>query len=109
MINHQVDRQKVDRGCSGWIVAGDQCEGVGELAQPEHMLGGGYVDDGAYSYAHHDPAVLSHVLTYKFNKLKEWLNANKLLIYPDKTHLIVMAGKNKKKRKEVSMMAGGSQ
>jgi hypothetical protein len=101
-------------GCSDRIVAGDQGEGVGELAQPEHVLGGGgcgvmvgYVDDGAYSYAHQDPAVLSHVLTYKYNKLEEWMNANKLVINPDKTHLMVMASKNNKKRKEVSMMAGG--
>ena len=67
----------------------------------------GYVDDGAYSYAHNDPAVLSHVLTYKYNKLEEWMNANKLVINPDKTHLMVMASKNNKKRKEVFMMAGG--
>ena len=107
---HQIDRQKVDRGCSDRIVAGDQ----GDLAQPEHALGGGgcgimvgYVDDGAYSYAHHDPEVLSHVLTYKYNKLEEWMNANKLVINPDKTHLMVMASKNNKKRKEVFMMAGG--
>ena len=68
----------------------------------------GYVDDGAYSYAHNDPAVLSHVLTYKYNKLEEWMNSNKLVINPDKTHLMVMANKkDTAKRKEVTMMAGG--
>ena len=30
----------------------------------------GYVDDGKYSYAHADPAVLSEVLTSKYNLLE---------------------------------------
>jgi hypothetical protein len=76
------------------------CGGCGVLV--------GYVDDGAYSYAHSDPAVLSNVLTYKYNKLEEWMNSNRLVINPDKTHLMVMANKkNTAKRKEVTMMAGG--
>ena len=67
----------------------------------------GYVDDGAYSYAHDDPVVLSTVLTSKYNKLEEWMNANKLVINPDKTHLMVMAAKkDKAKRRQVSMKAG---
>jgi hypothetical protein len=116
--DHQIDRQKADRGCSDRTIAGrdgDQGEEGVELAQAEHgqSVGGcgvmvGYVDDGAYSYAHNDPEVLSGVLTHKYNKLEEWMNANKLVINPDKTHLMVMASKkNTAKRKEVSMMAGG--
>ena len=67
----------------------------------------GYVDDGAYSYAHTDPVVLSQVLTAKYNKLEEWMNANKLVLNADKTHLMVMATKkNSVKRKQVSMQAG---
>ena len=50
--------------------------------------------------------MLSNVLTYKYNKLEEWMNSNKLVINPDKTHLMVMANKTAK-RKEVTMMAGG--
>ena len=68
----------------------------------------GYVVDGAYSYAHDDPAVLSTVLTNKYNKLEEWMNANKLVINPDKTHLMAMAAKkDTAKRRQVSMLAGG--
>ena len=115
--DHQIDSKKPDRGCSERVLPGDQDEGGGQYVQPADDQGGtgcgvmvGYVDDGAYSYAHHDPAVLSHVLTYKYNKLEEWMNANKLVINPDTTHLMVMATKSKTntaKRKEVSMRAGG--
>ena len=68
----------------------------------------GYVDDGAFSYACNDPVELSNVLTSKYNKLAEWMNANKLVINPDKTHLMVMGSKKHvSKRREVSMLAGG--
>ena len=67
----------------------------------------GYVDDGAYSYASPDPTVLSRVLTAKYKKLEDWMNANKLVINPDKTHLMVMADKkNSVKRKNVTIQAG---
>ena len=66
-----------------------------------------YVDDGAYSYAHGDPTVLSGVLTSKYRKLEEWMNGNKLVINPEKTHLMVMASKkNATQRQEVEMLAG---
>ena len=95
--DHEVDAQKADRGCSDKAVYAGQ-GGEGELPMQEDHgqgVGGcgvlvGYVDDGAYSYAHKDPAILSQVLTYKFKKLEEWMNANKLVINPDKTHLMVM-------------------
>ena len=35
------------------------------------------------------------VLTNKYNLLEEWMHANKLVINPDKTHLMVMASKKK--------------
>ena len=67
----------------------------------------GYVYDGAYSYASEDPTVLSNVLTYKYNKLAEWMNSNKLVINPDKTHLMVMGSrKHRNMRKDVSILAG---
>ena len=66
----------------------------------------GYVDDGAYSVGHSDPDVLSRVLTDKYNKLEEWMNNNKLVINPDKTHLMVM-GTSAHLRQQVSMIAGG--
>ena len=68
----------------------------------------GYVDDGAYSYAHNDPAVLSEVLTRKYNLLEDWISGNKLVINPDKTHLLVMGPKKvKARRQQVSIQAGG--
>ena len=79
------------------------------MGQGEQECGSmvGYVDDGAFSYAHEDPAVLSDVLTKKYNLLEEWMHANKLVINPDKTHLMVMASKkNDIKRREVSMKEG---
>ena len=105
--DHNIDGQMVNRGCRDNML---EREGLDQAGQG-HAAGGcgvmvGYVDDGAYSYAHKDPAVLSQVLTYKYNKLEEWMNANKLVINPDKTHLMVMASKRNQARKDVSMMAG---
>ena len=66
----------------------------------------GYVDDGAYSYAHSDPSVLSMVLTEKYNMLEEWMDNNKLVINPDKNHLMVMGNNNVANlRQQVTMMA----
>ena len=56
--------------------------------------------------AYHNPAVLSQVLTAKYKLLEDWMNSNKLVINPDKTHLMVMANKNNNKRVEVSLQAG---
>ena len=101
---HEVDRQDPDRGCGGEdghshsLVEGEVA--CGELV--------GYVDDGAYSYSESDPAVLSQVLTKKYTMLEEWMNGNKLVINPDKTHLIVMGSRrHRQTRKEVSLMASG--
>ena len=109
MTNHDHAVSRVDRGSdrtattSGHRVSvrevpGQAVSDCGEMV--------GYVDDGAYSYAHPDPAVLSEVLTAKYNLLEDWMNSNKLVINPDKTHLMVMASQNNKKRVEVSLQAG---
>jgi hypothetical protein len=120
---HTIDGQEVDRGCTRHHQAAEHQdlvqvgnEGHGDQAgQAGHLVGDddgcgllvGYVDDGAYSYASPDPYVLSQVLTDKYNKLEDWMNANKLVINPDKTHLMVMADKkNSGKRKHVSIQAG---
>ena len=67
----------------------------------------GYVDDGAYSYAHVDPVVLSEVLTRKYRLLEDWINGNKLVINPDKTHLMVMGPKKiSAQRNQVTIQAG---
>ena len=104
---HQINGQDPGRGCQ----LAEAADHVDQVVQPGgqgdcgEMVG--YVDDGVYSYAHEDPAVLSEVLSSKYNLLEDWMNANKLVINPDKTHLMVMGGKkNDQKRKEVKLEAG---
>ena len=91
--NHFIDRKVPDRGCS---------TGDGECG-----LVVGYVDDGACSYAHTDPTVLSNMLSEKFERQVDWMNGNKLVINPDKTHLLVLDKRKKcSKRGDVSVRAG---
>ena len=67
----------------------------------------GYVDDGAYSYAHADPVVLSEVLSRKYSLIEDWIKGNKLVINPDKTHLMAMGPKKiSAKRSQVTIQAG---
>ena len=99
---HLVAGQDPQRGCHD-VHAEDQVPGgqgdCGELV--------GYVDDGAYSYAHYDPGTLSRVLTRKFKHIEDWVNDNKLVINTDKTHLLVMGPKKiDNRRKEVEIQAG---
>ena len=106
---HTVNAQDADRGCGrreqgvdGQDLGhgGDFEVGCGELV--------GYVDDGAYSYSDANPATLSQVLTRKFEMLQLWMNANRLVLNPDKTHLIVMGSRrHRHARKEVSLVASG--
>ena len=104
--DHPINGQELDRGCpaqadegGGQEVQPGVGEGCGELV--------GYVDDGAYSFAHSNPAVISRVLTEKYSLLEEWMNNNKLVINPDKTHLMVIGTKKSSElRKQVSMKAG---
>ena len=100
---HPVDGQDLHRGCVGGQEVGlEEPGGKGDCGD---MVG--YVDDGAYSYAHRDPVVLSQVLTRKYNLLEEWINGNKLVINPDKTHMMVMGTKKiAAERDQVSIQAG---
>ena len=101
---HAIDVDDLHRGCS----SGDRQDGLGEpggVGDCGEMVG--YVDDGAYSYAHSDPVVMSRVLTRKYNLIEEWINGNKLVINQDKTHLMVMGPRKfSAKRKQVSIQAG---
>ena len=97
---HSVNGQDQNRGCNknDWVIPGGNGD-CGTLV--------GYVDDGAYSYAHADPNVLSEVLSRKYSLIEDWINGNKLVINPDKTHLIVMGlKKHARKREEVSINVG---
>ena len=81
MHDHPVVRQSVDRGCGEHVedgCAGDP-HGHGHQAVKCGVLVG-YVDDGAYSYAHDNPAILLDILSAKYGKLVEWMNANKIVI-----------------------------
>ena len=98
--DHPVDGQDLHRRC--------QAHAEGQVDQAECGELVGYVDDGAYSFAHSDPTVLSRVLTEKYNVLEDWMNNNKLVINPDKTHMMVIGTKKSAQlRQQVSMMAGG--
>ena len=126
---HQIDARSSNRGCIQ--DEGEHEEHDHQLVQPgEHQYqqvhpvehhdqlvqpGGqgdcgklvGYVDDGAYSYAHEDPGILSQVLSSKYSLLENWMHANKLVINPDKTHLMVMGSKKHDvKRMQVTLTAG---
>ena len=95
--NHNIDIGQDDRGCSNNGTS--ESGGCGALV--------GYVDDGAFSYANQNPSVLSAVLTEKYSKLAEWMSSNKLVINPDKTHLMVMGHRRHNNlRSEVSVKAG---
>ena len=106
--NHPISGQDLHRGCQeqqqateneGEHGGGHEGDNCGELV--------GYVDDGAYSVSHADPRVLSEVLTEKYSMLHQWMNNNKLVINPDKTHLMVIGSeKIARARQQVNMMAG---
>ena len=50
---------------------------------------------------------VSRVFTEKYNLLEQWMTNNKLVINPDKTHLMVMGNKSMEPlRQQISMMAG---
>ena len=107
---HTIDGQDPHRGCEGegGQVLGHRAQGGEDHDQVVCGELVGYVDDGAYSCADTSPATLSQVLTRKFTLLEEWMHANKLVINPDKTHLLVMGSrKHKNKRLEVNVNASG--
>ena len=105
--NHPIDGLDLDRGCEAHAESrGFQGEQPGTAGDCGELVG--YVDDGAFSFAHTNPIVMSRVLTEKYNVMEEWMNNNKLVINPDKTHLMVIGTKKTSElRKQVSMMAGG--
>ena len=103
--SHAIDIEAIDRGCSSSISVTKESKG-----QTNESCGllVGYVDDGAYSYASESPAVLSSVLTKMYQKIENWMNANRLVINPDKTHLLVIGSRRHSTlRNSVSMSAGG--
>ena len=67
-----------------------------------------YVDDSTYSHGETDPTILSLKLTEQYDKISNYMAANKLVINGDKTHLVVMGTKKTAaRRQEVSVQADG--
>ena len=89
--DHMIDGADSHRGCSNPAY---QC---GDLV--------GYVDDGAYSFVHKDPEVVSRVLNDKYDSLEEWMAENKLVVNPEKTHFMIL-GPKKIDRDMFSITAG---
>ena len=103
MHNHPIDGQDLQRGCQVHQLGAEEDEQGGEACG--ELVG--YVDDGAYSFGHADPKVLSEVLTEKYTQLEDWMNKNRLVINPEKTHLMVIGSdKTARSRQQVNMMAG---
>ena len=67
-----------------------------------------FVDDGTVYYADKNPEVVSQKLSDHYSVIEEYMNANKLVINSDKTHLIVIAGRGSRaaRRMEVQVAAG---
>ena len=59
-----------------------------------------YVDDSTYSHGEADPTILSLKLSQQYNKISEYMAANKLVINGDKTHLVVMGSKKTAARRD---------
>ena len=67
-----------------------------------------YVDDSTYSHGEADPAALSLKLTEQYDRISDYMAANKLVINGDKTHLVVMGTKKTAaRRQEVFVQADG--
>ena len=86
--DHPAVRQS-DRGCG------------------EHVEDGGAVDAHGHQAVKCGVLHMTILLFSQYGRLAEWMNANKLVINADKTHLMVMGKRNsEEKRKQVYMMAG---
>ena len=56
-----------------------------------------YADDSTYTVVGRDPLQLSEKLTHKFSAIADFLTLNKLKVNDDKTHLIIMSTKQKRR------------
>ena len=67
-----------------------------------------YVDDSTYSHGELEPAALSLKLTQQYDRISDYMAANKLVINGDRTHLVVMGTKKTAaRRQEVFVQADG--
>ena len=61
-----------------------------------------YADDSTYTATGSDPAALSEKLTHKYKVLADFLTANKLKVNDEKTHLLVMSTRQKRRHRDTS-------
>ena len=66
------------------------------------------MNDSTVYFSHSQPEVLSQTLSNHYDKMEKYMNANKLVVNSDKTHLLVMAGRGSaaSRRMEVEISAG---
>ena len=69
-----------------------------------------YVDDCTFSHGNKDPQELSVELSLQYNRISEYMTANKLVINDEKTQLVVLAPRNASQtRDQVRLQAGRHQ
>ena len=61
-----------------------------------------YADDSTYTASGHSPGELSEKLTQKYKVLADYLTDNKLKVNDDKTHLLVMTTRQKRRLVDTS-------
>ena len=61
-----------------------------------------YADDSTYTAQGSDPDELSAKLSQKYSALADFLTANKLKVNDDKTHLLVMSTRQKRRHRDTS-------
>ena len=77
-----------------------QCQECGGLC--------GYAYDSTYSVSDKDPLQLSQKLSQKYNIMADFLTANKLKVNDDKTHLLVLTSRQKRKHVDLSDMSNSN-
>ena len=63
-----------------------------------------YADDSTYTISGKDPLQLSQKLSEKYTVMAEYLTANKLKVNDDKTHLLVMTTRQKRRHVDTNIM-----
>ena len=58
------------------------------------------INNSTYTVQGSDPSELSEKLSQKYSALADFLTANKLKVNDDKTHLLVMSTRQKKRHRE---------
>ena len=61
-----------------------------------------YADDSTFSAQGSDPTELSEKLSDKYGKIADFLTANRLKVNDDKTHLVVMSTRQKRRHRDTS-------